>query len=81
MAVSAKRAMGKPGLKVLADRGYYSGPEIRACELAGVTAYGSRPLTSASRKKDLFTKIPGCVEGPAVVHPPPHLLKMTRTAI
>jgi transposase len=56
MAVSAKKAMGKPGLKVLADRGYYSGPEIRACELAGITAYVPKPLTSASRKKGLFTK-------------------------
>jgi hypothetical protein len=56
MAVSAKKSMDKPRLKVLADRGYYSGPEIRACELAGITAYVPRPLTSASRKKGLFTK-------------------------
>ncbi|AXF05015.1 IS1182 family transposase [Paraburkholderia hospita] len=56
MAVSAKEAMGKPGLKVLADRGYYSGPEIRSCDLAGITAYVPKPLTSASRKKGLFTK-------------------------
>ncbi|MDR6412285.1 UNVERIFIED_ORG: transposase [Burkholderia sp. 1595] len=56
MAVSAKNAMGKPKLKVLADRGYFSGPDIRACELAGITAYVPKPLTSASRKKGLFTK-------------------------
>jgi transposase len=56
MALSAKKAMGKPGLKVLADRGYFSGPEIRACELAGITAYVPKPLTSASRKKGLVTK-------------------------
>jgi transposase len=56
MALSAKNAMGKPKLKVLADRGYFSGPDIRACELAGVTAYVPKPLTSASRKKGLFTK-------------------------
>ena len=56
MALSAKEAMGKPGLKVLADRGYYSGPEIRSCDLAGITAYVPKPLTSASRKKGLFTK-------------------------
>jgi transposase len=56
MAVAAKEAMGKPRLKVLADRGYFSGPDIRACDLAGITAYVPKPLTSASRKKGLFTK-------------------------
>jgi transposase len=52
----AKSAMGRPKLKVLADRGYFSGPDIRACHLAGITAYVPKPLTSASRKKGLFTK-------------------------
>ncbi|WP_350357264.1 IS1182 family transposase [Paraburkholderia fungorum] len=56
MALSAKNAMGRPKLKVLADRGYFSGPDIRACELAGITTYVPKPLTSASRKKGLFTK-------------------------
>ncbi|PMS13640.1 IS5/IS1182 family transposase [Trinickia dabaoshanensis] len=56
MAASAKRAMAKPKLKVLADRGYFSGPEIRACELNDISAYVPKPLTSASRKKGLFTK-------------------------
>ncbi|RKT20504.1 transposase [Paraburkholderia sp. RAU2J] len=56
MALSAKNAMGKPKLKVLADRGYFSGPDIRACELAGIMAYVPKPLTSASRKKGLVTK-------------------------
>jgi Transposase DDE domain len=56
MAVSARRAMAKPKLKVLADRGYFSGPEIRACDLNGISAYVPKPLTSASRKKGLFTK-------------------------
>ncbi|SAL06635.1 transposase IS4 family protein [Caballeronia calidae] len=56
MAIAARRTMGKSRLKVLADRGYFSGPDIRACELAGITAYVPKPLTSASRKKGLFTK-------------------------
>jgi transposase len=56
MALSAKNAMGRPKLKVLADRGYFSGPDIRACELAGITTCVPKPLTSASRKKGLFTK-------------------------
>jgi len=56
MALSAKTAMGKTKLKVLADRGYFSGPEIRACDLNNISAYVPKPLTSASRKKGLFTK-------------------------
>ena len=56
MAVSAKDAMGKQKLKVIADRGYFSGPEIRACDLNNISAYVPKPLTSASRKKGLFTK-------------------------
>jgi hypothetical protein len=56
MALSAMNAMGKRKLEVLADRGYFSGPDIRACELAGIKAYVPKPLTSASRKKGLFTK-------------------------
>jgi hypothetical protein len=50
MAVSARDAMGRTKLKVVADRGYFSGPEIR------ISAYVPKPLTSASRKKGLFTK-------------------------
>ncbi|MGF6920496.1 hypothetical protein OKW28_004693 [Paraburkholderia sp. 40] len=56
MAPSAKDAMGGSRLKVVADRGYFSGPEIRACDLNDMSAYVPKPLTSASRKKGLFTK-------------------------
>jgi len=56
MATSAKNAMGKSTLKVVADRGYFSGPEIRACDMKKISAYVPKPLTSASRKKGLFTK-------------------------
>ena len=55
MALLAKTAMGKTKLKFLADRGYFSGPEIRACDLNNISAYVPKP-TSASRKKGLFTK-------------------------
>jgi hypothetical protein len=47
--------MGKPKLKVLADRGYFSGPEILACDTEGIAAYVPKPSTSASKKR-LFTK-------------------------
>jgi transposase len=56
MALAAKKAMGISNLKVVADRGYFSGPEIRTCDLNGILAYVPKPLTSASRKKGLFTK-------------------------
>jgi transposase len=56
MALAAKHAMGRSKLKVVADRGYFSGPEIRACDLNDISAYVPKPLTSASRKKGLFTK-------------------------
>lgn len=56
MALAAKHAMGRSKLKVVADRGYFSGPEIRACELNDIRAYVPKPLTSASRKKGRFTK-------------------------
>jgi hypothetical protein len=54
-ALAARAAMGKPKLKVLADRGYFSGPEILACDTEGIAAYVPKPSTSASKKR-LFTK-------------------------
>jgi hypothetical protein len=47
--------MGKPKLKVLADRGYFSGPEILACDTEGIAAYVPKPSTTVSKKR-LFTK-------------------------
>src|SRR5271155_35741 len=38
MAIAAKDAMGRSKLKVVADRGYFSGPEIRACDLNDISA-------------------------------------------
>jgi hypothetical protein len=45
MALSAKTAMGKTKLKVLADRGYFSGSDIRACDLNNISAYVPKPET------------------------------------
>jgi hypothetical protein len=44
MAVSEKNPMGKPKLKVVADRGYFSGPEIRTCDLNNISPYVAKPL-------------------------------------
>ena len=39
MALAAREAMGKKKLQALADRGYFNGPEIKACDDAGITTY------------------------------------------
>lgn len=56
MAVQAKDAMGKPTLQAIADRGYFSGPQIKACEEAGVAAYVPKPMTSNSKAEGRYSK-------------------------
>src|SRR5678816_1510235 len=47
-------ASGIEDLNVLADRGYFSGEQILACEQARITAYVPKPLTSASKAEGGF---------------------------
>jgi transposase len=56
MAIQAKEAMGAEELEVVADRGYFKGEEILACDQDNITTYLPRPLTSGSMKKGLFNK-------------------------
>jgi hypothetical protein len=56
MASQAKAAMGADRLDVLADRGYFSGEEVLACEPLGITPYVPKPLTSGSKAKGRFGK-------------------------
>jgi transposase len=56
MAGQAKAAMGADMLDVLADRGYFSGEEVLACEPLGVTPYVPKPLTSGAKAKGRFGK-------------------------
>ena len=56
MALKAKAATGAQDLSVLADRGYFSGEEILACEQAGVTPYVPKPLTSGAKADGRFGK-------------------------
>ena len=56
MAKQAKEAMGVDALDVVADRGYFKGEEILACDQDQITTYLPRPLTSGSTKKGLFNK-------------------------
>src|SRR5271169_2816080 len=56
MSSQAKAAMGLQALDVLADRGYFDGEEVLACEGIGVTPYVPKPLTSGSKAKGRFGK-------------------------
>ena len=49
MAGQAQEATGHAALTVLADRGYFKGEEILACEQAGITPYVPKPLTSGAK--------------------------------
>jgi hypothetical protein len=42
---------------VIADRGYYSVPEILACKEAGITTYVPRTVTSNSKATGRFSKL------------------------
>ncbi len=56
MAEKASEAMDKKDLTVVADRGYYKGEEILACDKAGFTTYVPKPKTSPNKAKGLFDK-------------------------
>ena len=56
MAKLAKEEMGVETLEVLADRGYFSGEEILACEALGATPYVPKPLTSGAKAGGRFGK-------------------------
>ena len=56
MAQQAKEAIGAETLAVVADRGYFTGEEILACEQSKITTYLPKPQTSGSTKKGLFSK-------------------------
>ena len=56
MAVAARKAMGKPKLRAYADRGYYNGPQIKACDEAGICAFVPKPMTSNAKFEGRFDK-------------------------
>ena len=56
MAKQAKAVLGRDKLDVVADRGYYNGDEIRACEQAGIEAYLPKPKTSGNRARGQFDR-------------------------
>ena len=56
MGTGAKAAMGKDRLQAVADRGYFSGPEIKACTEAGITPLVPKPMTSNAKAQGRFSK-------------------------
>src|SRR5262249_45030733 len=56
MARQTKEMTGADGLTILADRGYFSGEEIVACEAAGVRPIVPKPLTSGAKADGRFGK-------------------------
>src|SRR5471032_2863293 len=56
MANQAREEIGAESLTVVADRGYYKGLEILACEQAGITTFVPKPLTSGSKAEGRFGK-------------------------
>ena len=56
MGTAAKAAMGTQRLQALADRGYFSGPEIKACTEANITPMVPKPMTSNAGAEGRFSK-------------------------
>ena len=56
MATQAKDVIGTDHLRVVADRGYFKGEEILACDESSITTYLPKPQTSANVKKGMFSK-------------------------
>jgi hypothetical protein len=56
MALAAREAMGKKKLRAYADRGYFSGVEIKACSDAGIDAFVPKTMTSNAKADGRFDK-------------------------
>jgi transposase len=55
MALRAQEATGNEEITVLADRGYFNGDQVLACENTGVLPCVPKTLTSGNAKRGLFT--------------------------
>ena len=56
IATEAKATLEATSLDVVADRGYFNGEEILACEEAGITVTLPKPMTSNSKAEGRFGK-------------------------
>ena len=55
-AQAAKAALQVETLEAVADRGYFNGEEILACEQAGITVTLPKPMTSGAKSEGRFGK-------------------------
>ena len=55
-AQAAKEVLKVENLEAVADRGYFNGEEIKACEDAGVTVTLPKPMTSGAKAEGRFGK-------------------------
>jgi transposase len=55
-AKAAKALLGADKLEAVADRGYFSGEEIKACDEAGITVTLPKPMTSGAKADGRFGK-------------------------
>lgn len=56
MAKQAKAVIGVEKLEAVADRGYYTGEEIKACADAGIAVTLPKPMTSGAKAEGRFGK-------------------------
>jgi transposase len=56
MADAAREALGTEQLTAIADRGYYSGEQIKACDDAGIVPLVPKSFTSNSRAEGRYDK-------------------------
>ena len=56
MGTASKAAMGKGPATGRGRRGYFSGPEIKACTEAGITPLVPKPITSNAKAQGRFSK-------------------------
>jgi hypothetical protein len=55
-ALAAKEALGVPTIQAVADKGYYQGEDLKACEQAGIETYVARPQRGAAVREGHFRK-------------------------
>jgi transposase len=60
VAQEAKTALQTDTLEAVADRGYFSGEEILACDQAGITVTLPKPMTSRAKAEGRFGKQDFC---------------------
>ncbi|TDP74512.1 DDE family transposase [Roseateles toxinivorans] len=56
VAQAVKKAMGQVTLEAVADRGCYSGQQIKDCDDAGITVMLPKPMTSGASAEGRFDK-------------------------